>query len=104
MDNQHRKIKGYRDLTQYEIDLMNRIKAKGAELLALQDELQDSIGKQLQDKQIATAHNDASGEAEIEYNRFLEAEPFRWAAIGKTDIQTGIMALIRAVGQSDGDI
>lgn len=104
MDNQHRKIKGYRELSQGEVDLMNRIKAKGAELLALQDELQDSIGKQLQDKQIATAHNDASGEAEIEYNRFLEAEPFRWAAIGKTDIQTGIMALVRAVAQPGGGV
>lgn len=32
MDNQHRKIKGYRELTQAEIDLMNEIKTKGAEL------------------------------------------------------------------------
>ena len=27
MENQHRKIKGYRELSQEEIDLMNRIKA-----------------------------------------------------------------------------
>lgn len=27
MDNQHRKISGYRELSQAEIDLMNRIKA-----------------------------------------------------------------------------
>lgn len=33
MDNQHKKIKGYRDLSQEEIDLMNRIKEKGQELL-----------------------------------------------------------------------
>ena len=26
MDNQHKKIKGYRDLSEAEIDLMNRIK------------------------------------------------------------------------------
>jgi hypothetical protein len=39
MDNQHKKIAGYRDLSQEEIDLMNRIKAKGAELLQLQAEL-----------------------------------------------------------------
>ena len=39
MDNQHRKIAGYRELTQGEVDLMNRIKAKGAELLDLQNEL-----------------------------------------------------------------
>jgi hypothetical protein len=30
MDNQHKKIKGYRDLSQVEIDLMNRIKEQGA--------------------------------------------------------------------------
>lgn len=35
MDNQHRKISGYRELTQDEIDLMNEIKAKGLELEAL---------------------------------------------------------------------
>ena len=28
MENQHRKITGYRDLTQEEIDLMNEIKAE----------------------------------------------------------------------------
>jgi len=32
MENQHRKIKGYRELSQEEIDLMNQIKTKGAEL------------------------------------------------------------------------
>lgn len=101
MDNQHRKIKGYRELSQEEIDLMNRIKAKGAELLALQAELTDLIGEQLVDKQLAAASNDESGEAEVEYNRFLAAEPFRWASIGKTDIQTGVMALVRAVAQPE---
>ncbi|MDM4850913.1 hypothetical protein QT522_16155 [Pseudomonas aeruginosa] len=37
MDNQHRKIAGYRELTPDEeiCDLMNRVKAVGAELLAL---------------------------------------------------------------------
>ena len=30
MNNQHRRIKGYRELSQAEIDLMNQIKAPGA--------------------------------------------------------------------------
>jgi hypothetical protein len=30
MDNQHKKIKGYRDLSQAEIDAMNQIKEKAA--------------------------------------------------------------------------
>ena len=32
MENQHEAIKGYRDLSQEEIDLMNIIKQKGSEL------------------------------------------------------------------------
>lgn len=43
MDNQHQKIKGYRDLTQEEIDLMNRVKEKGDELGALCKELSENI-------------------------------------------------------------
>lgn len=35
MDNQHRKIAGYRELNQNEIDLMNKVKEKGPELTAL---------------------------------------------------------------------
>ena len=70
MENQHRKITGYRELSQAEIDLMNRIKAKGAELLALLD-------------QMAT---DASLDQ-------------RCVAIAKTQIQTGMMFAIRAVAQ-----
>lgn len=39
MENQHRKISGYRELSQAEIDLMNKIKAKGVELGELIAEL-----------------------------------------------------------------
>lgn len=108
MENQHRKIKGYRELSQEEIDLMNRIKAKGAELLALQAELAGRINTDFEvkmnralDAQHGTGfdvYQGASDEAQ-EFRRFQEAEPARWAAIGKTDIQTGIMALVRAVAQ-----
>jgi len=102
MENQHRKIKGYRELSQEEIDLMNRIKAKGAELLELQAELADLL--KLQEVAKINAMDQAStseveAEAKAEFNRFHAAEPFRWSAIGKTDIQTGIMALVRAVAQ-----
>lgn len=93
MENQHRKISGYRELSQEEIDLMNRIKAKGAELLELQAELASMIGQQ---------HFDKSRGPTEEFERFEAAEPMRWANIGKTDIQTGIMALVRAVAQPDG--
>lgn len=105
MDNQHRKITGYRDLSQEEIDLMNRIKAKGGELLALHGELLTLLKKQEMAKFNAVDHAKTSDQAAIEQfelDRFGMAEPFRWAAIGKTDIQTAIMALVRAVAQPAG--
>ncbi|MEX2990341.1 Acb2/Tad1 domain-containing protein [Serratia fonticola] len=108
MENQHRKIKGYRELSQEEIDLMNRIKAKGAELLQLQSELAESIQERkgfLLEK--VAAHKAALDgelrgsrcEAQEELDLIAVAEPSRWASIGKTDIQTGIMALVRAVAK-----
>lgn len=70
MENQHRKIKGYRELSQAEIDLMNKIKAKGAALGELVAAL-----------------------------RAAEGLDQRWVSIGATDLQTGLMALTRAVAQ-----
>lgn len=70
MENQHRQIKGYRELGQAEIDAINEIKAKGVELGEL-------VAK-------------------------LRAAPDidqRWVSIGATDLQTGLMALTRAVAQ-----
>lgn len=102
MENQHRKIAGYRELSQEEIDLMNRIKAKGAEMLALHAELSGLLSQSQIDRFNAVDHalnSDQAALAQNELDRFSQAEPFRWAAIGKTDIQTGIMALIRAVAQ-----
>jgi len=78
MDNQHKKIKGYRDLTQYEIDLMNKIKQKGVELGELIDEMSE-ISVQQVDNQLDS----------------------RWIGIGKTDLQKGIMALVRAVARPE---
>jgi len=113
MDNQHRKITGYRELTQEEVALMNRIKAAGAELLQLQAELAGRLSTDLETKLIAarrsmdgreyngvpyTEYSGASDECQ-EFRRFQAAEPLRWASIGKTDIQTGVMALVRAVAQ-----
>lgn len=88
MENQHRKIKGYRELGQVEIDLMNRIKAKQRELLDLHAEVKEYLDGQL------------GNEPTVELMTHLEkTEPYRWLAIAKTDIQTGTMALVRAVAQ-----
>ena len=104
MENQHRKIKGYRELLPEEIDLMNRIKLKGQELLQLQSELAGRLATDFEVKQIAAKRsqlspNCCSSDECVEFTRFTNAEPQRWAEVGKTDIQTGIMALVRAVAQ-----
>lgn len=83
MENQHRKITGYRELSQAEIDLMNEIKAKGVELGALV--------KKLEDNQALITAEHGTG----------DAEPFRWIAIGKTSLQQGLMALTRAVAKPE---
>lgn len=116
MENQHRKIAGYRELSQEEVDLMNRIKAKGAELLQLQAELAGRLATDRETKLYAARnsmsgkeyngvpyneHTGASEECQ-EYRRFMAAEPLRWAAIAKTDIQTGLMAMVRGVAQPAG--
>ncbi|MGL4926549.1 MAG: DUF7681 family protein [Plesiomonas shigelloides] len=105
MDNQHKKITGYRELSQVEIDLMNRIKSKGDELITLQKELTSLIDSDFHKKSTAANRDQVAGEkfkesdATIEFHRFMDAEPRRWADIGKTNIQLGIMALVRAVAQ-----
>lgn len=104
MENQHRKIKGYRELTQEDIELMNAIKAQGAKLLSLQAELKARLNTDIEIKKSAAKNSkmsladEASAEC-IELRRFEAAEPIRWCCIGKTDIETGVMALVRAVAQ-----
>lgn len=69
MENQHRQIKGYRELSQEEINLMNMVKRQGEALELLI--------------------------ARIE----TEAVDKRWISIGKTHLQQGLMALTRAIAQ-----
>ena len=70
MENQHRKIIGYRELTQEEIGLMNEIKLQGEQLHAL-------IGK----------------------IRAVNGADQRSVAIAQTELQTGLMWLVRAVAR-----
>ena len=83
MENQHRQIKGYRDLNQAEIDLMNEIKAKGAELGALVQRLRDY-------------GIDTSQPASTQPPSPLDQ---RWISIGATHLQQGLMALTRGVAR-----
>jgi len=70
MENQHREIKGYRELNAEEIALMNEIKAYGVELGALVEKLRVRGG----------------------------VDP-RWVSIGETHLQQGLMALTRSVAK-----
>lgn len=70
MENQHREIKGYRELNADEIAAMNEVKEQGIALGALV--------------------------AKLRANTALDQ---RWVSIGATDLQTGLMALTRAVAQ-----
>jgi hypothetical protein len=94
MENQHRKISGYRDLSQAEIDLMNRVKAAAAELLLLHGEIRQHLSIQQ-----SAAFREALEDSHAEQERFDKAEPLRWLAMGKSDIQTGVMAMVRAIAQ-----
>lgn len=44
MDNQHQLIKGYRDLSEQEIALMNEVKEKAEEVGAILKKLKDAPG------------------------------------------------------------
>lgn len=87
MENQHRMIRGYRDLSQEEILLMNDVKAMGEMI----ERLGGRIRRHL-DEQRTTANDEAKVRIEI-------AEPGRWLAIGKTHVQEGLMAMTRAIAQ-----
>ncbi|MDF3093492.1 DUF7681 family protein [Burkholderia semiarida] len=70
MENQHRMIAGYRELSQEDIDVINAIKLQGNNLGEVFDMLEKS----------------------------LEVDK-RWLEIAKTDIQKGFSALIRAIAK-----
>jgi hypothetical protein len=84
MDNQHRQIKGYRELSQPEIDLMNEIKQKGAEM--------GDLVARLESVQVSAGVAALEGGPEVKVDG-------RWVSIGKTHLQQGLMALTRAVAQ-----
>lgn len=77
MENQHRKITGYRELTEGEITVMNKIKEHAEAAGQLCDDLAT-----LASKQDPVVRPDQ-----------------RWVAIGRTQLQQGFMALTRAVAK-----
>lgn len=82
MENQHRQIKGYRDLSQEEIDLMNEIKEKAADV--------GELVQKLREFQTTVPSEATPGTPDQ-----------RWVAIGQTHLQQGFMALTRSVAKPD---
>ena len=87
MENQHRKINGYRELSQAEIDLMNEIKALGPQIEAVCNQVKEHI----------EAQSDGAKDEELE--RLALADPRHWEYWGRTTGQTVLMYLTRAVAQ-----
>lgn len=70
MDNQHKLIKGYRDLSEGEIKAMNAVKSEAERIGLLVEEL--------------------------EANTDLDA---RWVIIAKDHLQQGFMAAVRSIAK-----
>jgi len=70
MKDQHTKIKGYRDLSQEEIDMMNKCK----ELAEKCGDLVDELGS-------------------------MPSNDVRWLKEGTMDLQKGFMSIIRSVAK-----
>jgi hypothetical protein len=70
MDNQHKLIKGYRDLSEGEIKAMNAVKSEAERIGLLVEEL--------------------------EANTDLDA---RWVSIAKDHLQQGFMAAVRSIAK-----
>ena len=81
MDNQHKKIKGYRDLSQFEIDLMNKIKGQGVLLESMICDLESLPLSELSDKQSID-----------------RIDALRYA---KKDLKQGVMWAVRSVALPD---
>lgn len=70
MENQHKKINGYRDLSEEEIGLMNECKDLASKVGELVERVNNS-----------------------------EDVDKRWSSIAKTDLQKGFMFLIRSIAK-----
>lgn len=94
---QQPRITGYRQLNPAEAGLINAIKAHGAATQQLLDSVKVHLAAQG-----AAAEMEATEGRGDEEDRILAAEPQRWLALARTDMQTGLMRLVRAVAQPGG--
>jgi len=90
------KIKGYRQLNDTEAGLMNEAKALGVQFETLISHLR---AYHVTQAELASARQAADGNDGAEFRRLVDAEPARWLAMGRTDIQTGVMKIVRSIAQ-----
>lgn len=81
MDNQHRKIKGYRELREDDIAAINQVKQRVNQVKQRAAELGDLIDSLADDEVIAVDQ--------------------RWLAIGKTQLQQGFMSVTRSIAKPE---
>lgn len=91
MDNQHKMIKGYRDLSAEEIALMNEIKA----IAVIVGKLVENVEAHVQTQWDSAPDN----MNEEECTRLFDADSIGWQMRAKADLQDGFMKLTRAVAQ-----
>lgn len=98
MDNQHRKINGYRELSQVEIDLMNRIKAHAEATRELVLAVRETATASLPALQTLAPGEPQEMVMGAIYGGHDDG-PFRWVCLADDHLQQGFMALTRAVAQ-----
>jgi len=79
------KIKSYRKLNEAEIALINEVKQAGANLSLLLSRVENS-------DRTTNTENDSD---------LIEIDP-RWLAMARTDLQVGIMKLVRSIARPPG--
>lgn len=108
MDNQHRKIKTYRELNATEIALMNEVKNLEAVTEQLIHKIRDHIYTQraiaLQIIEFKNPSDSVSLAQALEAENTIDridnkAEALRWVDLSRTNLQVGFMELVRSVAQ-----
>ena len=88
MEDKPQPIKGYRSLTAKELELINEVKEHAEHTRELVNRVEHYILAQ-----------DSQAKPDGYVPHSTVTHPMRWAALARTDLQTGYMALTRAIAQ-----
>lgn len=98
MENQHRLIKNYRELTKTEIELMNQVKDMGDELLKLMNQVEAFVIDR-HDTEVSTG---VYSNYEGDENKEFQNESKRWIDEGKFELQKSVMYAVRSITRPKG--